>query len=96
MIPLQGSDYGRKENSKEMAVNPFELMKLKERLSIFEQQHSRFGLFMKDVGENAVRVGSVVEMKVTDPSGKQYITNIRLTEEDIETLGRLRGMKHHE
>lgn len=69
-----------------MALNPLELLKLKERLKLFEQQHSRFPLFLRDVGEHALISGSVLEMKVTDPYGKEYITNIRLTPEDIETI----------
>ena len=76
-----------------MAINPFEMMKMKERLAMFEQQHSRVPLFLKDVGEHAISVGTVIEMKVTDPQGKQYITNIRLTPEDIETIDLMRKMK---
>ena len=30
--------------------------------------------------------GSIMEMKVTTPEGWEYITNIRLTQDDVETL----------
>ena len=76
-----------------MAVNPMDLLKMKERLQIFRDQHSRFPLFLKDVGEHAIAVGSVVEMKVTSPEGKEYITNIRLTPEDIETIELARNIR---
>ena len=76
-----------------MAVNPMELLKMRERLGIFQQQHSRFPLFLKDVGERAAVAGSIVEIKVTDPEGKTYITNIRLTPEDIETLEMMKKLR---
>ena len=52
-----------------MAVNPMQLMKLRERFQIFQGQHPRMAPFLKDVGEHGFREGSVVEVKVTTPEG---------------------------
>ena len=76
-----------------MAFNPMDMFKIRERLRLFEEQHVRFPLFLRDVGEHAVQAGSVVEVKVTDPQGKEYISNIRLTPDDIETIEMIRRMK---
>lgn len=76
-----------------MAMNIGNLMKMKERLSIFSQQHPKVGAFFQDVGAHAVEPGSIVEMKVTDPAGKNYVMNIRLTPEDIETIRMLQNQK---
>ena len=73
-------------------MNPMEMMKIGERLRIFQQQHPRMLPFLKDVGEHAVMAGTVVEMKVTDPSGKEYITNIKLTQDDLETIAIVKNM----
>ncbi len=68
-----------------MAVNPVQLMKLRERFRIFQGQHPRMAPFLKDVGEHGFREGAVVEVKVTTPEGKEYITNMRVTRDDVET-----------
>ncbi len=69
-----------------MAMNPKMMMQAAQRIRLFHSQHPRFGMFLKDVGENAVRPGTIFEVKVTDPEGKEYISNIRLTAEDVETI----------
>ncbi|MCR4691326.1 MAG: hypothetical protein K5739_08280 [Lachnospiraceae bacterium] len=74
-------------------MNPMDIMQLGGRLNTFNQQHPRFGAFLREAGPDAMRVGSVLEMKVTSPEGQEYITNIKLTEEDIETLNIIRNMR---
>ena len=74
-------------------MNPMDLMKFKERLSIFAQQHPRFPAFIREVNENAVMTGTVAEVKITTPDGREYISNIRLTEEDMETIRLMRGLR---
>ena len=74
-----------------MAINPMDLMKLRSRLDTFQRQHPRFPAFLKDVGENAVMPGTVLEIKVTTPEGRELVSNIRLTEEDVETINMARS-----
>ena len=69
-----------------MAVKPTDLLKLKKRLKTFEQQHPKMPAFIKQVEQHALVPGAVVELKVTTPEGKDYVTNIRLTPEDVETF----------
>ena len=69
-----------------MAINPLALMKMKERMHIFQQEHSKVGPFFSMLREKAVSEGSVVELKVTTPEGEEYVTNIRLTANDVETI----------
>ena len=69
-----------------MAVNPMEMMKMRQRLKLFTEQHPRFPAFVKQVKADALVPGTIMEMKVTTPEGREYITNIRLTPEDVETL----------
>lgn len=76
-----------------MAMNVKNLMKMKQRLSLFNQQHPKVGAFFQDVGTHAIAPGSIVEMKVTDPAGKNYVMNIRLTPDDIETIQMLQNQK---
>lgn len=67
-------------------MNPKDIFKLRERLGIFQSQHPKVQCFFQDAAANALKEGSVVEMKITSPEGKEYVANIRLTREDIETI----------
>ena len=69
-----------------MAVNPMDMMKIGQRLKVFREQHPKFPAFLTQVKENALVPGTIMEMKVTTPEGREYITNIRLTQDDVETL----------
>ncbi len=74
-----------------MAMNPALLLQMRERLQIFEKQHPKVPAFMREVGNRAFQEGAVLELKVTDPEGKTYVTNIRVTEDDVKTLNMVKG-----
>ena len=74
-------------------MNPLDMMQLGGRLQTFSQQHPRFGDFLRESAKDAMREGSILEMKVTSPEGKEYITNIKLTPEDVETINLIRSMR---
>ncbi len=71
-----------------------DIMQLGGRLQTFNSQHPKFGAFLREAGPDAMREGSVLEMKVTSPEGQEYITNIRLTKEDIETIQMIRSLRN--
>ena len=49
--------------------------------------------FFHAVGEQALVEGSVFDIKVTTPDGRVLESNIRLNQNDIETLGMLMKKK---
>ncbi len=69
-----------------MAINPMALMQLKERLSVFQQDHPKVFPFFSMLKEEGLQEGSVYELKVTMPDGKERVMNFRLNENDIETF----------
>lgn len=69
-----------------MAVNPKTMMQMASRLRVFTEQHPKVVPFFETAGKNAVQEGTIVEMKITSPEGREYVTNIRLTKDDLETL----------
>jgi hypothetical protein len=73
-----------------MAVNPASLLKFKKRYQIFSQQHPKILAFFKNVFVRDIAPGTVIEIKVTDNQGKSTVTNMRLTPEDVETIGMFR------
>lgn len=71
-------------------INPLDFFKVKAGLGKFSANHPKFFPFMKAVAEAGAREGTIVEMKVTTPEGKELETNLRLTDEDIELIRMLR------
>ena len=69
-----------------MAINPMALLQLKERLSLFQQDHPRVFPFFNMLKEEGLQEGAVYEMKVTLPDGKERIMNFRMNANDIETI----------
>jgi len=76
-----------------MAKNPLQFMQLAERLKIFREQHPRVLDFIQAVGRNYLQPGVILELRVTDLDGKVSVTNMRLTEEDVETIGIIKNLK---
>lgn len=76
-----------------MAKNPLQFMQLAERLKIFREQHPRVLDFIQAVGRNNLHPGVILELRVTDLDGKVSVTNMRLTEEDVETIGIIKNLK---
>ncbi len=67
-------------------MNPMDLLKLKDKFKRFNEDHPKVVPFFKVIGEKAMVPGSVFEIKVTDPNGKEYVSNIRLNENDIDAI----------
>ena len=69
-----------------MALNPKSLLKAKERLHIFREQHPKIVSFGKTLNEHAIQPGTIFEITATTPKGKSYTASMRLTPEDVESL----------
>lgn len=67
-------------------MNPMFLMQAKQRLELFQREHPKVLPFLNTIKSQALREGSVIEIKVTDPEGKEYVSNIRVTANDVETV----------
>ena len=65
------------------------LGQLRPKLKEFQGRHPKFvQFFTKAVPEN-IKEGSVFEVKVTSPEGKELKTNIKVTSEDAQLLSDL-------
>ncbi|MBR2123352.1 MAG: hypothetical protein IJ930_10580 [Lachnospiraceae bacterium] len=69
-----------------MAINPLMLLKMKNRLNIFQKDHPRVFPFFNMIKDHALEEGTVYELKVTTPDGQTYVTNIKLNENDLESI----------
>lgn len=68
-----------------MAFNPMQLMKLKERYTLFQTQHPKIMPFLKTAKER-IDPGTMIELKITTSDGKTMNAGLKLTADDIRTL----------
>ncbi|EOS39589.1 hypothetical protein C809_04660 [Lachnospiraceae bacterium MD335] len=68
------------------------MMKFKGAWDKFNANHPKFMPFMQAVGREAITDGTIIEIKVTSPAGKEYNTNMKITQSDLELFAQLRGM----
>lgn len=73
-------------------MNPLTLLSLKSSLSKFQENHPRFVQFLKAMSESGLQQGTVLECKVTTPGGKEMTTNIKITQDDLELLEKLKEL----
>ena len=74
-----------------MAMNPIAMMQAAGRIKIFKEQHPKALAFIQSVSEGDLREGTIIEVKVTTPEGKESVSNIKLTKDDIETFNLLKN-----
>ena len=59
----------------------------------FRMNHPKFPLFLNAVSQDALREGAVVEITVTTPEGKNYCSNLKLMQEDLELIECLKALR---
>lgn len=69
-----------------------QLAALKAHLDKFRANHPKFPQFMEAAYKNALEEGSVIEISITAPEGEHYVTNLRVTKDDLEFLQTLQTL----
>lgn len=59
---------------------------------LFVKITRNFLLFLNAVSHNALEEGTVIEISVTSPSDKNYVTNIKLRQDDLDFLRELQSL----
>ncbi len=72
-------------------MNPLELMKIQPLLEQFQERHPKFIQFFGYAGQN-LEEDALVEISVTSADGKKAITNIRIMQEDLELIEKMKGI----
>lgn len=68
------------------------IMKIKGAWDTFTRNHPKFMPFMQAVGKEAIGEGTIIEVKVTAPDGREYNTNMKLTQSDMDLFASMKGM----
>ena len=72
-------------------VNPAALLTFKKKWEEFSGRHPKFVSFLGVLKGRGVDTGSIIDIKVTLPNGEMFQSNLKLTEEDVETIKSLAG-----
>ncbi len=77
-----------------MAFNPLKMMQFKNAWDEITQRHPKFPQFMTAVAATPVGIqaGSIIEVQINTPDGKNFTTNLKVSEEDIQALRSLQDM----
>lgn len=67
-------------------MDPIKLLKYKGMLEEFQSRHGKFFNFIHDMNKRGLSQGSVVEIQVRTPDGKEYVSNFKVLPEDEELL----------
>lgn len=72
-----------------MGIDPIKLMKLKSAIGGFQSRHSKFVNFIHAMSSQCMNEGTIIEVNVTTPDGKRYVSNMKVSAEDVEFLSNL-------
>ena len=67
-------------------MNPMNILQLQQRFQIFQQEHPKIIAFFKAIGKDSMQEGTVIDIKVTTPDGKEIASNMKITANDITTF----------
>lgn len=69
------------------------IQKLKADANRFRANHPKFPMFLKAVSQNAIKEGTIIEINITTPEGKNYCTNVKLKADDIALFESLQSLR---
>ena len=69
-----------------------DMMKIKGAWDQFTRNHPKFMPFIQAVGKDAIGDGTVIEVKVTSPDGREFNTNMKLTQSDLDLFSQMRNI----
>ena len=65
-------------------MNPTQIFQLMGAWQKFTANHPKFPKFLQAVAAEGIRENTIVEVNITTPEGKNYCSNLKITESDLE------------
>lgn len=72
--------------------NPAALLQMMNLWSRFQKNHPKFPKFISAVMKNAIKEGSIIEIKVTTAEGESYDSNLKINADDMEMIRQFKEM----
>ena len=73
-------------------MNPMQLLKMKSAWDRFRAAHPKFPLFLNSVMQDGIREGTILEFTVTEPDGRRYCSNLKISQEDLALFQELKEL----
>ena len=70
-----------------------DILKFKGLWDDFTRRHPKFPLFLNALAQNGITEGTILEINVKRPDGKEISSNLKITKEDMELFQKLRDMR---
>ena len=74
-------------------MNPLQLMQFKKYWDEFTARHPKFPLYLNAVASHGITEGSVIEIQIKRPDGKEFSTNLKVAKEDMDLFQTLKQVK---
>lgn len=75
-----------------MAINPMQLIGLKNDVEKFKNNHPKFMQFIQAMTQSGLQEGTILECKVITPEGREMQANIKITQDDLELIQKIKNM----
>ncbi len=70
--------------------NPLKLLQFKSAWESFAARHPKFAAFMQVIAKGGFSEGTIIDIRITTPEGKELSSNMRITAEDIALINSLK------
>ena len=74
-------------------MNPLQLMQFKKYWDEFTSRHPKFPMFLNAVAQNGITEGTIIEVQIKRPDGKEFTSNLKIAKEDMELFQKLKETK---
>ena len=74
-------------------MNPLQLMQFKKYWDEFTSRHPKFPMFLNAVAQNGITEGTIIEVQIKRPDGKEFTSNLKFAKEDMELFQKLKETK---
>lgn len=73
-------------------MNPAALFKIKGLWDKFSANHPKFMPFITAAGNKGITEGTIIEIKVKYPDETEYMTNVKVNQEDLELFEQIKKL----
>lgn len=70
--------------------NPMKLLQLKSAWESFTARHPKFASFLQVIAKGGFPEGTIIDITITTPDGKNLSSNMRVSSEDIALVQSLK------
>ncbi len=74
-------------------MNLKNLMQFQQMWSDFTSRHPKFPMFLNAVSQHGIEEGTIIEIQIKRPDGKEFATNLKVAKEDMELFQSMKNMK---